>query len=287
MAARGVTERAVDVGEVTLQVSEAGAGRLVVLVHGFPDGAYTWRRQLPALAAAGFHAVAPDLRGYGGSSRPRGVAAYAMSRIEDDLVGLIRSYGVDRAAIVGHDFGGGIAWSFAMHHPERVARLAILNAPHAVAFARGLRSPRQLARSWYMFAFQLPELPERLLRRNDLRAIRAVYMRDPVSRDAFSTADIERHIAALRPAGALTAAVNYYRALFRDARALIAATRVIRRPVLVLWGERDRYLGPELAAPDPRWVPDCRVVRIPDASHWVHLDAPDLVNAELIRFLTP
>ncbi len=287
MAAGGTTERAVAVGEVTLRVSEAGAGRLVVLVHGFPDGAYTWRRQLPALAAAGFHAVAPDLRGYGGSSRPRGVAAYAMSRIEDDLDGLIRSYGVDRAAIVGHDFGGGIAWSFAMHHPERVARLAILNAPHAVAFARGLRSPRQLARSWYMFAFQLPELPERLLRRNDLRAIRAVYMRDPVSRDAFSTADIERHIAALRPAGALTAAVNYYRALFRDARALIAATRVIRRPVLVLWGERDRYLGPELAAPDPRWVPDCRVVRIPDASHWVHLDAPDLVNAELIRFLTP
>jgi len=287
VAAGGTTERAVAVGEVTLRVSEAGAGRLVVLVHGFPDGAYTWRRQLPALAAAGFHAVAPDLRGYGGSSRPRGVAAYAMSRIEDDLVGLIRSYGVDRAAIVGHDFGGGIAWSFAMHHPERVARLAILNAPHAVAFARGLRSPRQLARSWYMFAFQLPELPERLLRRNDLRAIRAVYMRDPVSRDAFSTADIERHIAALRPAGALTAAVNYYRALFRDARALIAATRVIRRPVLVLWGERDRYLGPELAAPDPRWVPDCRVVRIPDASHWVHLDAPDLVNAELIRFLTP
>ncbi len=282
-----MTERAVAVGEVTLRVSEAGAGRLVVLVHGFPDGAYTWRRQLPALAAAGFHAVAPDLRGYGGSSRPRGVAAYAMSRIEDDLVGLIHSYGVDRAPIVGHDFGGGIAWSFAMHHPERVARLAILNAPHAVAFARGLRSPRQLARSWYMFAFQLPELPERLLRRNDLRAIRAVYMRDPVSRDAFSTADIERHIAALRPAGALTAAVNYYRALFRDARALTAAIRVIRRPVLVLWGERDRYLGPELAAPDPRWVPDCRVVRIPDASHWVHLDAPDLVNAELIRFLTP
>ena len=287
MAAGGTTERAVAVGEVTLRVSEAGAGRLVVLVHGFPDGAYTWRRQLPALAAAGFHAVAPDLRGYGGSSRPRGVAAYAMSRIEDDLVGLIRSYGVDRAAIVGHDFGGGIAWSFAMHHPERVARLAILNAPHAVAFARGLRSPRQLARSWYMFAFQLPELPEWLLRRNDLRAIRAVYMRDPVSRDAFSTADIERHIAALRPAGAFTAAVNYYRALFRDARALTAAIRVIRRPVLVLWGERDRYLGPELAAPDPRWVPDCRVVRIPDASHWVHLDAPDLVNAELIRFLTP
>ncbi len=287
MAAGGTTERGVAVGEVTLRVSEAGAGRLVVLVHGFPDGAYTWRRQLPALAAAGFHAVAPDLRGYGGSSRPRGVAAYAMSRIEDDLVGLIRSYGVDRAAIVGHDFGGGIAWSFAMHHPERVARLAILNAPHAVAFARGLRSPRQLARSWYMFAFQLPELPERLLRRNDLRAIRAVYMRDPVSRDAFSTADIERHIAALRPAGALTAAVNYYRALFRDARALTAAIRVIRRPVLVLWGERDRYLGPELAAPDRRWVPDCRVVRIPDASHWVHLDAPDLVNAELIRFLTP
>lgn len=281
----GVTHRRIDIGEVSLHVAEAGGGPLVVLVHGFPDGWYTWRGQIRPLADLGRTVAAPDLRGYGTSDRPRGVDAYAVERLVADVDGLLRAYGAERAALVAHDWGGGIAWAYAMAHPERVERIAILNSPHPVAFTRALRRPRQLVRSWYMFYFQLPWLPERALARSDFAALRAIYRDDPTDPRSFTPDEVERHVAALRPPGAMTAAVNYYRALFRGARRAMRTWRVVEAPVLVLWGERDRYLGPDLAAPDPRWAPNARVVRIPGASHWVHLDASERVNAELARFL--
>ena len=284
----GLTERTVDVGDgIALHVRELGSGPLVVLLHGFPDCSHTWRHQLPALAAAGFHAVAPDLRGYDGSSRPSGVRAYGVGPLAADIAGLVTALGETQADLVAHDWGGGgVAWTFAMRHPEMLRRLAVLNAPHPVTFTRHLRSLRQLRRSWYLFAFQLPVMPEAGLARNDFASLRQVFRTASVRPGAFTPDDIERHIEALRPPGALTAAINYHRAAFRVLGPHATPPRRVSAPVLVLWGEQDRFLGPELAEAGSEWVPNARVRRVPEAGHWIQHDVPELVNDELVRFLS-
>ena len=284
----GMTERSVDVGGgITLHVREMGPSSgapLVLLLHGFPDCSYTWRHQLPALAAAGFHAVAPDLRGYDGSSRPKGVSAYSTSVLAADIAGLVTALGEQQADVVAHDWGGGVAWTFSMLFPDKLRRLAILNAPHPITFRRHLRTLQQLKRSWYMFAFQLPVMPELGLARNDFASLRQVFRTASTRPGAFSDEDIERHIDALRPPGALTAAINYYRAVFRDAGRSGQRARRIDAPVLVLWGDQDKFLGTELAEPGSEWVPNARVRRVPEAGHWIQHDVPELVNDELVRF---
>jgi pimeloyl-ACP methyl ester carboxylesterase len=252
-------------------------GPLVLLLHGFPECWITWRRQLPALAAAGFRAVAPDLRGYGGSDKPRGVAQYSLRKLAGDVAALIAALGRERADLVGHDWGGYIAWHVAMWHPERVRRLAVLNVPHPERYFRALRSFRQLRQSWYVFFFQLPWLPERFMTPARMR----VAMRYTTVREgAYDEEDIAVTLAAVRD---LTGPLNYYRAAARSA--LRKRWQRIDAPALVIWGEKDRWLGADLAEPDPRWVPHARVERIAGASHWVQADAPDRVNDLLLSFL--
>lgn len=283
----GLTERTVAVGGgIALHLREMGSGPLIVLLHGFPDCSHTWRHQLPALAAAGFHAVAPDLRGYDGSSRPSGVRSYGVGPLAADIAGLVTALGETQADLVAHDWGGGVAWTFAMRHPGMLRRLAVLNAPHPVTFTRHLRTLRQLRRSWYLFAFQLPVMPEAGLARNDFASLRQVFRTASLRPDAFSALDIERHVDALRPPGALTAAINYYRAAFRELGPNATPPRRVTAPVLVLWGEQDRFLGPELAEAGSEWVPNGRVRRVPEAGHWIQHDVPDLVNEELVRFFS-
>jgi pimeloyl-ACP methyl ester carboxylesterase len=280
--------RYADLGDVRLHYVEAGQGPLVVLLHGFPEFWYSWRFQIPALAAAGLRVVAPDMRGYNMSDKPRGVAAYDVDLLARDVARLIRACGAERASVVGHDWGGGVAWLFAMRYPALLERLAILNAPHPVRFLRGLAHPRQLLRSAYIFFFQVPWLPEAVWRAGDFRLLRWVFRTDPLRPDAFTAEDIARYVDALAQPGALTGALNYYRALVRrNPLRARAALRPITAPVLVIWGERDRALGPELAAPPPAWVPRARLVRLPDASHWVQNDRPERVNALLLDFFAP
>src|SRR5438477_525055 len=155
--------RYVVVNGVRLHLVEAGSGPLVVLLHGFPEFWYTWRHAIPALAAAGFHVLAPDLRGYNLSQKPAGVRSYRMELLTEDIAGLIRQAGAHKAAVAGHDWGGGIAWSLAMRYPQLLDKLIILNSPHPGAFLRELRTWKQLRNSWYIFFFQLPLLPEVLL----------------------------------------------------------------------------------------------------------------------------
>ena len=284
MTLGGARERLIDVGDVTLHTAELGEGPLILLLHGFPDCGYTWRHQLPALAAAGFHAVAPDMRGYDGSSKPKDVSSYSVQALAHDVAGLVTAFGAERADVVAHDWGGGAAWTFGMLHPDRLRRLAILNAPHPVTFQRHLRSFQQLKRSWYMFAFQLPVMPEVGLARNDFASLRQVFRTASVRPGAFTEADIERHIAALRPPGSLTAAINYYRAAFRNVGPNAPRARRVDHPTLVLWGDQDRFLGPELAEPGSEWVPNVRIRHVPEAGHWIQHDVPELVNDELVRF---
>jgi epoxide hydrolase 4 len=274
-----------DLGEVRLHYVEAGDGPLVVLLHGFPEFWFGWRFQIPALAAAGFRVVAPDLRGYNLSSRPAGVAAYDIDRLAADVRDLIRARGADRAFLAAHDWGASVAWLTAMNHPEVVERLAILNGAHPRRLLHGLRRPRQLAKSWYMFFFQLPWLPERLARAARWRAFRYGFEHD-ARPGAFTPPDIERYAEAWSQPGAATAMINYYRAAFRQTpRRAEARIRPLHAPTLVIWGERDRYLGTELAEPDRADVPNLeRVVRLPDASHWVQHDEPERVGQLLVEF---
>jgi pimeloyl-ACP methyl ester carboxylesterase len=245
-----------------LHYLEAGEGPLVVLLHGFPEFYYSWRHQWPALAGAGLRVVAPDLRGYNLSDKPRPVRAYDIRLLARDVARLIRERGAERAHVVGHDWSGGVAWAFAMRYPHMLERLAILNCPHPARVLRGLRTLRQVRKSWYIFFFQLPWLPEATFRANHFAGLRRAVA--GVARPgAFTPADVERYVQAAAQPGALTAGINYYRAMFRRGPgALRTDLRRIDAPVLVIWGERDRYLGRELADPPRAWVPNARVVRL-------------------------
>ena len=295
--ADGFRHRMIDVGAVVLHVAEArprgesgevadGEHRvspdapLVVFLHGFPEFWWSWRHQLRAFADAGFWAVAPDLRGYNESDKPDGVEAYELEPLSADVAGLIRALGRKNAIVVGHDWGALVAWCVAEMHPSVVRKLAILNVPHPLQMTRGLRRLGQLKKSWYIFFFQLPRLPERVISRSDFAWIRRTF-----GVDGFTEGEIEPYVQALKAKGALTAALNYYRAAIR--RLLTGRTPksvTIECPVLVIWGDADRYLGKEMAEPPARFVPDARVVHIPEASHWVQNAAPDEVNRLLLEF---
>jgi pimeloyl-ACP methyl ester carboxylesterase len=259
--------------------AEAGSGPLVLLLHGFPEFWYGWRRQIPALAEAGFRVVAPDLRGYNTSDRPLEPAQYALPVLVDDVIALIAALGESSASVVGHDWGGVIAWYAAMKSPSAFQRLAILNAPHPAAYERELRTfSSQLLRSGYALFFQLPVLPEALFRTANFALLRRVLTGGPAS----DAADIDRYIEAFSLPGALTAPLNYYRAAVRFARP--RCKRIVTR-TLVLWGDRDPYLRPTLATGLEDWVDDVRVQRFPHADHWLHHRESDGVNRALIEFL--
>ncbi|PSP73240.1 epoxide hydrolase [Halobacteriales archaeon QS_3_64_16] len=295
---------------VRLHYVEAGDpdDPLVLLLHGFPEFWYAWRHQLPALAEAGYHVIAPDLRGYNTSEKPPGVEAYRLTHLVGDVMGLIEEFGAEKAGseesdeaqlplLVGHDWGGAIAWEVAIRHPEAIERLAILNAPHPERFQRELGSASQLRKSWYMFFFQLPGVPERAIRAGNYRVLDRLLREDPVDPDAFDSVDIERYTEALSKPGALTAAINYYRALAREnpigtlRRALVGqsgrppAYRRVQVPTLLIWGEQDSALSVSLTEGLDGWVEDLSVERLPEASHWVQADAPETVNDLLVDFL--
>ena len=279
----GLRDDYAEVGDVRLHYVEAGEGPLVVLLHGFPEFWYGWRLQIPALAAAGFRVVAPDLRGYNLSSRPDDVAAYGTDKLAADVRGLIHERGAESAHLVGHDWGGTAAWATAMHHPEVVDRLAILSAAHPRKLSQGLHHPDQLRRSWYFFFFALPDLPESVVKANNWHFFRH-FLRD--AHPAFTPEEIEKYVQAWSQPGAATGMIDYYRHAVRlSPKSDEAQLSPIKAPTLVIWGEQDRYLGPDLAEPDRDDVSNLdRVERLPDASHWVHHDEAEHVNRLLIDF---
>jgi epoxide hydrolase 4 len=281
-----LTHRYADLEDVHLHYVEAGEGPLVLLLHGFPQFWYEWRYQIPALVEAGFRVVAPDMRGYNLSDKPPGVRAYRLELLARDVERLIQACGERAATVVGHDWGAIAAWVAAMRYPGRIKRLAILNVPHPARFLEGLLSPGQLLRSSYVFFFQIPRLPEEVIRAGNFALLRSTLRRDPVRPGTFTAGDIERYVEAIAQPGALTATLNYYRALLRHPRETRALLKRIEAPVLVIWGERDRFLSRSLAEPPRLWVPNLLCVeRLQDASHWVAEDRPGEVNTLLLAFL--
>jgi len=280
-AGGGWTDGEAQVGGVRLHWIEAGTGAPVVLLHGFPEFGYAWRHQLPALAAAGFRAVAPDMRGYNLSDKPAGYRNYTVQHLAGDVVGLVRALGAERVHLVGHDWGGVVAWYVAMHHPEVVDRLVVINAPHPGVFRREIRRPDQFLRSWYVGFFQLPQVPEWAIRRKDYALLERIFRYDTVRPGAFTDADIRRYKEAAARPGALTAMLSYYRAL----RIPRPEPVPVRAPTLLIWGMRDQALSEGNTQGLEEWVPDLRVERIPDSSHWVMSDVPERTNELLAGFL--
>lgn len=278
-----------------MRVARAGlpGAPLVIMLHGFPECWYSWRHQLRALAPR-FDCVAPELRGYGETDAPRGMANYSLDKLVGDVVDLVHAIGRERAVIVWHDWGGAIAWATALMHPEVVERLAVLNCPHLKRFSEELRrNPRQMLRSWYILFFQLPGLPERIFRaRNFAMLDRA--LRDGTVRKGAITADDMRYFHdAFRNPYAITAAINYYRASVRSGFMVRPGSnrwldRKIAAPTLLIWGEQDFALGKELtSAMEPLFSGPFDLRYIADSGHWVQQERPDLVNQYLGEFLAP
>jgi pimeloyl-ACP methyl ester carboxylesterase len=273
-------ERDLDVNGVRLHCLVEGEGPLVLLLHGFPETSRAWRKQMPVLAER-FRVVAPDLRGFGASDKPKGIAAYRTSVVADDVVALIHAFDAERAHVVGHDWGGGVAWSVASQHPEIVDRLAVLNSPHPAVMQKALRSNwTQIRKSWYFFAFQLPWLPEWALTRNGAKALKDS-LRISSKPGTFSEADLDEYARAFSAPGAATGGLNYYRAAIRSR----VPTRKIAAPTLLIWAEDDFALGMELTrGMDDFFETTPRIEYVPETSHWVMEERPEVVNRLLLDF---
>src|SRR6476619_2417834 len=235
-----------EVGDVRLHYVEAGEGPLIVLLHGFPEFWYGWRLQIAPLVAAGFRVVAPDTRGYNLSSKPEPFEDYAVDLLAGDISGFIGALGADSASLVGHDWGGSIAWTVAMNHPEVVDRLAILNAAHPRRLSEGLKNPNQIRKSWYFFFFATPGLPEEVVPARDWHFFRH-FLEE--ANPPYTPEEFERYAEAWSQPGATAGMINYYRASVRQSqKEAVAKLRPISATTLVIWGERDSYLGSDLAA---------------------------------------
>ncbi|URD48891.1 alpha/beta fold hydrolase [Chroococcidiopsis sp. CCNUC1] len=261
-----------------------GEGPLMLMLHGFPEFWYSWRHQIPEFAKD-YKVVALDLRGYNDSDKPKAQSAYVMAEFIKDIEGVIKGLGYDKCILVGHDWGGAIAWSFAYAHPEMVECLIVLNIPHPAKFAEGFRTPQQLLKSSYMFLFQLPVLPEMLLQAGDYQAIENGLKGMAVNKSAFTPADIEAYKDAAAKRGALTAALNYYRNMLQQGMTN-PNWGVLNVPTLMIWGEKDTALGRELSYGTATYVNPFQVRYIPDASHWVQQEKPELVNEYMREFLS-
>jgi pimeloyl-ACP methyl ester carboxylesterase len=281
------------VGAVRLHYAECGAGeRLVLLLHGFPEFWYSWRHQLVALSDR-YRVVAPDLRGYNLSDKPRRVEDYRLDLLMDDVTGLIRHFGAREAAIVAHDWGAIIAWSLAEKYPEYVWKLAAMQVPPISVWRKNL-TLKQLLRSWYMLFFQLPWLPEWYMGVGDFKSVDGMFKNPTVRPGSFTDTDIAMYKEALRRDGALTAGINYYRAnifsLFtrasRKGDVEELSDERIRVPTLFIYGERDFAIVPETVRGVGDYVDaPYRELRIAASGHWVQNEAPLEVNDALAEFL--
>jgi epoxide hydrolase 4 len=275
------------VGGMRLHYATAGSGeKLVLLLHGFPEFWYSWRHQLRSLGDK-YTVVAPDMRGYNLSDKPARADDYALDKLIDDVIGLIRYFGREKAAVVGHDWGAAIAWATALAHPEMVWKLAALQVPPSSVWRKN-QTLRQALASWYMLLFQVPALPEWLLSRDDFAMLAESLKKSTVDPGVFVDADVREYKKSWRESGSLKGPINYYRAnLLR----LFAANnaepeRKITVPAMFIYGERDHAVLPETvrgvaAAVDAPFTE----IRIPTAAHWVQQEAPEIVTDALRDFL--
>jgi pimeloyl-ACP methyl ester carboxylesterase len=271
---------------IKLHVVQAGpkSGVPVVLLHGFPEFWYGWRNQIPALAQAGCRVIVPDQRGYNLSDKPKGVKNYRIDELVKDILGLIDALDYQKVNLIGHDWGAVVAWTLAILHPERLHRLGIMNVPHPAVMRRFLtRDLEQIRRSWYIFFFQLPWLPERFMSANGWRGAVSA-LRGSGKIHTFTNEDIARYKEAWSQPGAMTSMINWYRAVIRHMPKLPKEPRV-RVPTLMMWGLKDFALSRRMARPSMDYVDDGNLILFPEATHWVQHDEAEAVNHYLLDFL--
>jgi pimeloyl-ACP methyl ester carboxylesterase len=276
----------VDANGLRFEVDKCGAGdKLALCLHGFPELNFSWRYQLPMLARAGFEAWAPNLRGYGRTSRPSGVEDYDLDRLMDDVAALIDAAGKSTVVLIAHDWGAIVAWQFAIERRRALHKLIICNVPHPGPLNKALGFA-QLRKSWYILFFQIPRLPEFLLGLRRARAIGEMFRRTSVDKSMFPAEVTEVYRRNASQPGALTAMLNYYRALLRSRKKIAArGFPVIEVPTLMIWGEDDVALTRETTYGTEDFVRNFRIRYLPRVSHWVQQEAPGPVNAMIEAFL--
>jgi epoxide hydrolase 4 len=272
------------VNDVTLHYVTQGEGVLMLMLHGFPEFWYSWRHQI-AEFSHDHKAVALDLRGYNESDKPKAQNAYRLSVLLEDIKGVIEGLGYERCILVGHDWGGMIAWTFTYTYPQLVERLIVLNLPHPAKFSEGLRTLPQLLRSWYILLFQVPLFPEWLLSQNDCGLLIAILTQTAVNPDAFPSDAVEAYRTAAAKPGAITAMLNYYRNLW-GSNFLQESWDMLYVPTLMIWGENDVALGKELTFGTQDYVKDLEVRYISNCGHWVQQEQPQLVNQYIREWLS-
>lgn len=275
----------IEANGLTFKADEIGEGDAVALfLHGFPESRWSWRHQLPLLAGLGWRAVAPDMRGYGHSSRPKGVDAYKVENLVEDVAGMFEALGARRRLLIAHDWGALVAWVFAIQRRLPLDGLVIMNVPHPGTLARARFNVRQWMRSWYIGFFQLPGVPEAVLTANGGRAVVRAFRDSAVDKSRFSDADVEPFRRNVLIPGAARAMVNYYRANFPGIGRYGSGPR-IEVPTLMVWGEEDIAIGIEFTQNYEPFVADLTLNRLPNVSHWVQQEAPEAVNGHIAAWL--
>ncbi|MFM7027774.1 MAG: alpha/beta fold hydrolase [Chakrabartia sp.] len=293
----GIRQRFVQANGIRFELAEAGdpaSRRLALCLHGFPELNYSWRFQMPLLADQGWRVWAPNSRGYGASDRPGAVRDYGLDHLTADVGALIDAAAgegpVDEVMILAHDWGAIIAWAYAILHGQGrfahpLTKLVIMNVPHPKVMQRELKRWEQLRKSWYIFFFQLPGLPERYMAAKDAAGIRRAFYDMAVDKSRFGKEVLNVYARAAQQPGAMTAMINYYRALLRYREAVDLGDAQVKVPTLMVWGEEDAALGLGCTVGTEQWVPGLELHRLPHVSHWVQQEAPDQVNAILVDWL--
>ncbi|ESA37690.1 epoxide hydrolase [Leptolyngbya sp. Heron Island J] len=280
-----ITTEFIQANGLTFEVDTCGGGpKLALCLHGFPESSYSWRYQLPLLADLGYRVWAPNLRGYGRSSRPQEVRAYDLDCLVEDVAALIDISGATATMLVAHDWGGAIAWMFALQKVRPLERLIIMNLPHPLLFYRGARKFPQYLKSWYILYFQIPWLPEWMLGLNKAQLLGSILQASAIDKSCFSQDVLQVYRLNAQQTGALTAMLNYYRANFYrffkplspELQTLLATP--LELPTLMIWGEEDVALSKFLTYGTAELVTDFTLHYLPGVSHWVQQEAPEQVN---------
>lgn len=285
--ASGITMQWVEANGQKFEVASAGEGKkLALCLHGFPELHYSWRQQIPLLVEMGYKVWAPNLRGYGGSSRPEGIESYRLNILVQDIAALIDASGAEEVTLIAHDWGAIIAWHFAIKKIRPLTRLVIMNVPHPKCAQREMRHWYQLKKSWYIFFFQLPWLPEKMLGRNRAQPVKEAFSKMAVDKSRFPDSELQIYADAASRPGALRSMINYYRALLRTKDVREIGDGRVDVPTLMIWGEEDAAIDIRCTDGTEEWVQNLELHRLPGVSHWVQQEAPEKVNAILREWLS-
>jgi pimeloyl-ACP methyl ester carboxylesterase len=276
------------IGDLEFEVDCCGEGdRLALCLHGFPEHSFSWRYQLPVLADLGYKAWAPNMRGYGNSSKPKGVNSYNLDTLVEDVAAIIEASGCQETVLIGHDWGAVVAWHFAINDRLPLSHLIICNVPHPQSMQQGI-SWEQLKKSWYVFFFQIPKLPEYLLGRDNAKGVGEMIRNTFVNPEKFPAEIADVFSRNANQPGALTAMINYYRALLRRGNRSNREGEsfpIIKTPTLMIWGEEDVALSKETTYGTEKYVENFNIRYLPNVSHWVQQESPEEVNSMISAFI--